>query len=311
MESIKREQINEELRKLAHEELELARELIYQDHNLKKFKNIHAKLESIVEDRSNRVKSDNLRKLIESTKLLRLKVDISRDTRPMIKTENQTKQKKLNPLQEPNKSEQSEETLQITKLHKDDESSTNAKTDLQRRNPSSQIRPTRANRSNRVSENSHTQASSNQNAQQLVRGENHNLLPRHRIEIQRCQENGASRYHLRTQYRRENQWNEEFLNLSYFTRLGYSTRNCWNGEDRRNSHCTRPCYSNENHWTKQDRRKNHWTRYCCSTGTHWNEENRRESHCTRPWYPSENHWNEETRGGPYHPTLWSCCCRRH
>lgn len=74
-----RERINHELREQVHQELDIARGLIYYTPGLEGLKMVHTKLESIVIDRSKRVKSDNLRKLLENIKILQTKAGINED----------------------------------------------------------------------------------------------------------------------------------------------------------------------------------------------------------------------------------------
>uniref|UniRef100_A0A1Q3FVZ5 C2H2-type domain-containing protein n=1 Tax=Culex tarsalis TaxID=7177 RepID=A0A1Q3FVZ5_CULTA len=74
-----RERINQELRDQVHQELDIARGLIYYTPGLEGLKKAHAKLESIVIDRSKRIKSDNLRKLLEHIKVLQKKAESNED----------------------------------------------------------------------------------------------------------------------------------------------------------------------------------------------------------------------------------------
>lgn len=77
MQSDERERINRELRQLAHQELELAKAMLLQRSSSEKLKKVHARLEGIVKDRTQRVKTINLRKLLETIKILKLKTQIN------------------------------------------------------------------------------------------------------------------------------------------------------------------------------------------------------------------------------------------
>lgn len=79
-----RECINQELRDQVHQELDIARGMIYYTPGLEGLKRVHEKLESIVIDRSKRIKSDNLRKLLQHVKILQTKAEVKPSTAPVV-----------------------------------------------------------------------------------------------------------------------------------------------------------------------------------------------------------------------------------